>query len=32
MIKVVKLVRESRNGDCPVVHTVEGDLRLAQGE
>ena len=32
MIKVVELVRESRNGDCPAVHAVDGALRLAQGE
>lgn len=32
MIKITELVRDSRNGDCPAVHTVDGDLRLAQGE
>jgi hypothetical protein len=32
MVKVTELIRESRNGDCPAVHTVEGVLRFARGE
>lgn len=32
MVKITELVRDSRNGDCPAVHSVEGDLRLARGE
>lgn len=32
MIKVTEVVRDSRNGNCPAVHAVDGDLRLAYGE
>lgn len=32
MIKITELVRDSRNGDCPAVHGVDGELRLAVGE
>lgn len=32
MIKITELVRDSRNGGCPAVHSVDGDLRLARGE
>lgn len=32
MVKVTELVRDSRNGGCPAVHVVDGDLHLAQGE
>jgi hypothetical protein len=32
VIKITELVRDSRNGGCPAVHTAEGDLQLARGE
>lgn len=32
MVKITEMVRDSRNGGCPAVHAVDGDLRLAQGE
>lgn len=32
MVKITELVRDSRNGGCPAVHGVDGDLRLASGE
>ena len=32
MIEVTELVRDSRSGSCPAVHSVDGDLRLARGE
>lgn len=32
MVKISEMVRDSRNGDCPAVHAVDGDLRLALGE
>lgn len=31
MVKITELVRDSRNGGCPAVHAVDGDLRLGQG-
>ncbi|MGH3870468.1 MAG: hypothetical protein ACRDSR_02970 [Pseudonocardiaceae bacterium] len=32
LVKITEIVRDSRNGDCPAIHAVNGDLRLAQGE
>ena len=32
MAKVTEIVRDSRNGGCPAVHAVTGELRLAEGE
>jgi hypothetical protein len=32
MAKVTKIIEESRNGGCPAVHHVDGDIRLATGE
>jgi outer membrane translocation and assembly module TamA len=32
MVKITEIVRDSRNGNCPAVHEVEGDLKIATGE
>lgn len=32
MAKVTEIARESRNGGCPAVHVLDGDIHLAQGE
>jgi hypothetical protein len=32
MAKVTKIIEESRNGGCPAVHHVDGEIRLATGE
>ncbi len=32
MAKVTKVIEESRNGGCPAVHHVDGEIRLATGE
>lgn len=32
MAKVTEVIRESRNGGCPAVHHVDGEITLATGE
>lgn len=32
MAKVTEIIRESRNGGCPAVHHVDGEIKLATGE
>jgi hypothetical protein len=32
MAKVTKVIEESRNGGCPAIHHVDGEIRLATGE
>jgi hypothetical protein len=32
MAKVTEVIKESRNGGCPAIHHVDGEIRLATGE
>jgi hypothetical protein len=32
MAKLTTVVEQSRNGGCPAIHDVDGDIRLASGE
>ena len=32
MAKLREVVRSSRNGGCPAIHAVDGDIKLATGE
>jgi hypothetical protein len=32
MAKVTKVIEESRNGGCPAIHNVDGEIKLATGE
>jgi uncharacterized protein (DUF342 family) len=32
MAKVTKVIEESRNGGCPAIHHVDGEIKLATGE
>jgi hypothetical protein len=32
MAKVTKVIEESRNGGCPAIHNVNGEIKLATGE
>ncbi len=32
MAKLTKAVEDSRNGGCPAIHDVDGEIKLATGE